>query len=56
MTEGKLIMRSNNGWHDREPLMYENYEGTWKLIDSTFILKYKSAFGNVKELEEFTVQ
>jgi hypothetical protein len=52
LKEGKLTVRLNNSLHTLPGKPYNNYQdydGSWKRIDSTFILKYKSQQGEVKE-------
>jgi hypothetical protein len=57
MKEGKLIVRLNNTLHTLPGKYYDNYQdydGSWKRIDSTFILKYNSQNGEVKEAWELS--
>jgi hypothetical protein len=56
MEDGKLVVRMNNNGRiqEREPVIFENYEGTWNQIDSTLILKYNSPHGYIKEAWEIS--
>jgi len=57
MKEGKLTVRLNTGLHTLPGKSYDNfqdYDGSWKRIDSTFILKYKFKQGDVKEIWELS--
>jgi len=42
MNNGKMTIRSIDGWCATPPVNYQNYEGTWEnLTDSTFMIKHE---------------
>lgn len=51
-TDGKLLIRVNSSRCGTPPITYSKYEGSWKILDSTIIIKSKYWGGDMKQAWE----